>query len=145
MRRQSGMQRSAGLAVCFCIDLKRFKKIWTSVSKVSMLVIIRTPCAPDTTVERYRWSCYSVLQFQYAVSLLVALMWTTLFSLSVSCPIVTTYFDVPELLFPCHHRRGVRQIMKSQVLINEEITQKASICEGKAMNFYQENWLLYTP
>jgi hypothetical protein len=43
--------------------------------------------------------------------------------LTVSCPIVTTYFDVSDLLFPCYQRRRVRQIMKWQVLINEGITQ----------------------
>jgi hypothetical protein len=55
---------------------------------------------------------------------------------TVSCPLVTTYFEVSDLLFPCYQRRGVRQIMKSQVLINEVITQKASSFGGKAVNFY---------
>lgn len=41
---------------------------------------------------------------------------------TVSCSIVTTYFDFPDLLFPCYQRRVVRQIMKLQVLINKEIT-----------------------
>ena len=54
---------------------------------------------------------------------------------TVSCPIVTTYFDVPDLLFRCYQRRGVRQIMKSQVLVNEELTQKASSFEGKSNEF----------
>lgn len=55
---------------------------------------------------------------------------------TVSCPVVTTYFDVPDLLFSCYQRTGIRQTVKSQVLINAEIIQKASKFEGKAMNFY---------
>jgi len=41
---------------------------------------------------------------------------------TVSCPILTTYFDVPDLLFSCYLRRVVCQTMKSQVLINVGIT-----------------------
>jgi hypothetical protein len=92
-------------------------RVWRKYEHLSVKSVCRPQFEPRVSLT---------LPITVSLCRIIPICRISLSSTDVNYAVLCTYFDVPYLLFTCYSRRRVGQIMKTQGLIDEELTQKVS-------------------